>query len=70
MGAKFKDAPRPTRAMLQQEYAEMLRGMMKAMKDNYDVSKSSTAASGTYVSFVHSVVEFLLQHTTDIVEHP
>lgn len=37
MGARFKEAPRDVRKTLQQEYSEMLRGMMKAMKENYDV---------------------------------
>jgi hypothetical protein len=51
-----------------QEYSEILHRVMTSMKDNYRELGNGTAqdAQGAYVSFVHSVIGFLQQHTSDI----
>ncbi|OQD80949.1 hypothetical protein PENANT_c030G02399 [Penicillium antarcticum] len=51
-----------------QEYSEILQRVMTSMKDNYQELANGTAhtAQGAYVSFVHSVIGFLQQHTSDI----
>ncbi|KAA8895421.1 Mus7/MMS22 family-domain-containing protein [Sphaerosporella brunnea] len=67
MRETYKAASGHEAAALKQEYARMLRGMMRAMRENFEVLQSSTG-SGNYVDFVHKVVEFLLQYTADIVE--
>ncbi|CUS07755.1 unnamed protein product [Tuber aestivum] len=68
---------------LKLEYSEMLKSMMKSMKEIYQVlcphiyrctmvlmyeqEIRAKSASGAYVEFVQQVVEYLQQHSTDIV---
>jgi hypothetical protein len=51
---------------LRQEYRELLQHLMSAMKSNYQELGPENSAEGTYVDFVHRVVEFLQQHTVEI----
>ena len=55
-------------SVTKQEYSEILQRVMTSMKDNYRELGNGTAqaAQGAYVSFVHSVIGFLQQHTSDI----
>ncbi|KAI9791877.1 MAG: hypothetical protein M1816_003422 [Peltula sp. TS41687] len=48
------------------EYAELLKALMGAMKNNYQELQQGNVISGAYVDFVQAVVEFLQQYTTDI----
>ncbi|CAG8202165.1 unnamed protein product [Penicillium olsonii] len=51
-----------------QEYSEVIQRVMAAMKNNYQELGNGTtqAAQGAYVNFVHSVIAFLQQHTSDV----
>ncbi|KAL4870128.1 hypothetical protein BDV12DRAFT_166647 [Aspergillus spectabilis] len=50
-----------------QDYREILQKMMSSMKANYqELGNGEAEVQGAYVSFVHSVVGFLQQHTRDI----
>ena len=60
---------------LRSEYASMLKQIMTAMKTRYQQfdgsdkgSVADTHAQGAYVEFVHQVVSFLQQYTTDICQ--
>lgn len=48
------------------EYSEYLKQLMSAMKANYLELGDGDAVPGSYVEFVHTVVEFLQQYTVDI----
>jgi hypothetical protein len=70
-------------AALKREYSEMLQTMMKSMKEIYQViypvpfmfrtilkpcqELQAKSAPGAYVEFVQQVVEYLQQHSVDIV---
>ncbi|KAL4920194.1 Mus7/MMS22 family-domain-containing protein [Aspergillus aurantiobrunneus] len=50
-----------------QEYREIIQKMMSSMKANYqELGNGEAEVQGAYVDFVHSVVGFLQQHTTEI----
>ncbi|KAF2141298.1 uncharacterized protein K452DRAFT_197969, partial [Aplosporella prunicola CBS 121167] len=51
---------------LRREYADLLKRLMGAMKKHYLELQQGSSIKGTYVEFVHAVVEFLQQHTSDI----
>lgn len=49
------------------EYREVVQEMMSSMKSNYqELGNGSAEVRGSYVTFVHSVVGFLQQHSRDI----
>ncbi|KAF2433972.1 hypothetical protein EJ08DRAFT_646860 [Tothia fuscella] len=49
------------------EYASFLKQMMAAMKTNFhELQQEETIVRGTYVEFVHKLVEFLQEYTSDI----
>lgn len=50
----------------QQEHIELLRTLMKAMKENYTALGTGTEVRGAYVDFVQAVVGFLQQYTSHI----
>ena len=46
------------------EYRELLRAMMVAMKTNYqELGQSGKAVQGQYVEFVHTTISSMQQHT-------
>ena len=51
---------------LRQEYKDLLKHLMATMKNNYQELGHGSNVMGTYVDFVHRVVEFLQQHTSNI----
>ena len=51
---------------LRQEYKDLLKHLMGRMKYNYQELGHGSNVRGAYVNFVHSVVEFLQQHTSTI----
>lgn len=51
---------------LKQEYAGILKALMTAIKRNYQELGHDSNTKGAYVDFVHRVIEFLQQHTSDI----
>lgn len=51
---------------LKQEYKDLLKQLMAAMKHNYQELGSSSNVRGSYVDFAHKVVEALQQHTSTI----
>lgn len=51
---------------LRQEYKELLKHLMNAMKHNYQELESASNIRGAYVTFAQRVVEFLQQHTSAI----
>ena len=53
-------------AKLRQEYREYLKYLMAAMKHNYQELGPSADISGSYVSFIHQIVQFLQQYTLEI----
>ncbi|KAF2658392.1 hypothetical protein K491DRAFT_756116 [Lophiostoma macrostomum CBS 122681] len=53
-------------AEVRREYNASLGEFMTAMKTNYHQLSQGTTASGAYVEFVQSVVQFLKQYTSDI----
>ncbi len=53
-------------AQLRQEYKDMLKYLMATMKHKYQELGSGSNVAGAYVGFVHRVVEFLQQHTSNI----
>ena len=55
-------------SVTKQEYSEMVQRVMTSMKDNHQELGNGTAqtAQGAYVNFVHSVIGFLQQHTSDM----
>lgn len=54
-----------TRTM-KQEYGELLKHLMNAMKHKYQELGPTSNLRGAYVDFAHRVVEFLQQHTASI----
>ncbi|KAJ5916839.1 hypothetical protein N7504_000854 [Penicillium tannophilum] len=55
-------------SVTKQEYSEVLQRLMTAMKDNYCELGNGTAesAQGAYVEFVHRIIRFLQELTSDI----
>lgn len=53
-------------AQLRQGYKDMLKHLMTTMKHNYQELGNGSNVAGAYVEFVHRVVEFLQQHTSNI----
>ncbi len=53
-------------AKLKQEYKEILKHLMLTMKQRYQELGHGSDVRGSYVDFVHQVVEFLQQHTSAI----
>ena len=51
---------------IKQEYKELLKQLMAAMRRNYQELGPTSNIHGAYVDFAHRVVEFLQQHTTSI----
>ena len=51
---------------LRQEFKDLLKHLMATMKRNYQELGHGSNARGSYVDFVHRVVEFLQQHTSTI----
>lgn len=72
MRISFTAAPVSQRPILKRQYADLLRSLMRSMKENYEEliqsSTSGAAPTGAYLSFSHHVVSLLQQHTTEIVE--
>ncbi|KAJ5856089.1 uncharacterized protein N7529_010033 [Penicillium soppii] len=58
----------PKFSATKQEYSEIVQRVMTSMKDNYQELGNGTAQAvqGTYVKFVHNVIGFLQQHTSDM----
>ncbi|KAI9741200.1 MAG: hypothetical protein M1834_002913 [Cirrosporium novae-zelandiae] len=50
---------------LRHDYKELLKSMMMAMKTNYQ-ELGIGSPKGSYITFVHQVVELLQEHTSDI----
>lgn len=56
-----------TRTRIAVQYKEMLQALMAAMKDNYkELGGGHEHTHGSYVEFVHQIVEFLQQHSQGI----
>ena len=56
-----------TRTTITDQYKEMIQGLMGAMKQNYkELGTGNAPAQGSYVDFVHRIVEFLQQHSQGI----
>ena len=53
-------------AQLKQEYKDLLKHLMTTMKRNYTELGQGSNVKGAYVDFVHRVVGFLQEHTSDI----
>ncbi|KAL9631656.1 MAG: hypothetical protein Q9164_005769 [Protoblastenia rupestris] len=53
-------------ASLKQDYRELLKHLMGTMKHNYQELGHGADVKGTYVDFVHKIVEFLQQHASSI----
>lgn len=53
-------------SILRQEYLALVKHLMNAMKRNYQDLGHASTVKGAYVEFVHRIVEFLQQHTSDI----
>lgn len=53
-------------AQLRQEYKDLLKHLMRAMKQNYQELGHGSNIKGAYVDFIHRVVEVLQQHTSNI----
>ena len=53
-------------AQRRQEYKDLLKHLMTTMKRNYQELGHGSDVKGTYVGFVHRIVEFLQQHTSSI----
>jgi hypothetical protein len=51
---------------LRQEYKDLLKHLMATMKNNYQELGHGSNVRGSYVDFVHRVIEFLQQHTSNI----
>lgn len=49
-----------------QAYKDLLRHLMTQMKQNYQELGHGSNVKGAYVDFVHRVIEFLQQHTSNI----
>ena len=53
-------------AKLKQDYKDLLKHLMLTMKQRYQELGHGPSVRGTYVDFVHRVIEFLQQHTSTI----
>ena len=53
-------------AKLGQDYKDLLKHLMLIMKQRYKELGSDPSVGGTYVDFVHRVIELLQQHTSTI----
>lgn len=62
----LSSSPGNESAERREEYAQLLKRLMAAMKSNYQEVQQGTAISGAYVEFVQAVVGFLQQYTVDI----
>lgn len=51
---------------LRQEFRDLLKHLMATMKRNYQELGHGSNVKGTYVDFVHRVIEFLQQYTSTI----
>ena len=51
---------------LRQEFRDLLKHLMATMKRNYQELGNGSNIRGTYVDFVHRIIEFLQQHTSII----
>lgn len=51
---------------LKQEYANLLKHLMTTMKSNFQELGTGSNTKDTYVDFVHRIIEFLQQHTSEI----
>ena len=51
---------------LKQDYSAILRALMTSIKRNYQELGHDSNFKSAYVGFVHRVIEFLQQHTSDI----
>ncbi|KAF2460563.1 Mus7/MMS22 family-domain-containing protein [Lineolata rhizophorae] len=49
-----------------EQYRSLLRSLMSKMKENFGELQQHSAAQGTYVGFVQTVVQFMQQYTADI----
>ncbi|MCJ1274685.1 hypothetical protein MMC21_002482 [Puttea exsequens] len=58
--------PAVNSAQRRQDYKDLLKYLMAAMKYNYQELGHGTNVNGAYVDFVHRVVELLQQHTSTI----
>ena len=58
--------PTVTRNELRQEFRDLLKHLMAAMKRNYQELGNGSNIRGAYVDFVHRIIEFLQQHTSTI----
>ncbi|MCJ1283447.1 hypothetical protein MMC26_002776 [Xylographa opegraphella] len=56
----------PHRTTQKNEYIELLKHLMATMKHNYLELGNGSNVRGAYVDFVHTIVESLQQHCTDI----
>ena len=56
----------PGRESQKREYEDMLKHLMRAMKDNYQSLGYGSDVRGAYVDFVHRVIDLLQQHTAEI----
>ena len=55
------------RTTITDQYKEMIQGLMGAMKQNYkELGTGNAPVQGSYVDFVHRIVEFLQQHSQGI----
>ncbi len=53
-------------SVLKQEYKELLKHLMTAMRHNYQELGPTSNTRGAYVDFAHRVVEYLQQHTSSV----
>jgi len=53
-------------SILKQEYKELLKSLMTAMRHNYQELGPTSNTRGAYVDFAHQVVEYLQQHTSSV----
>ncbi|MCJ1388444.1 hypothetical protein MMC18_001291 [Xylographa bjoerkii] len=56
----------PEKMTQRNEYVELLKNLMATMKHNYQELGNGSNVRGAYVDFIHTVVESLQQHCTDI----
>ena len=68
LALRSKDSnPNRSKVVLQQEYKGILKGLMYAMRQNYEELGQGSALSGDYVEFVHHVIQNLQEHTSSII---
>ncbi|MCJ1290910.1 hypothetical protein MMC34_002452 [Xylographa carneopallida] len=56
----------PEKRTQRNEYIELLKHLMATMKHNYQELGNGSDVRGAYIEFVHTIVESLQQHFTDI----